>query len=42
VSPTTGRSSYSAPAGAHDDTVVARALMLWQAQRHVSSYVDFV
>lgn len=42
VSPTTGRSSYSAPAGSHDDTVMARALMLWQAQRHMTSYVDFV
>jgi len=31
VSPATGRSSYSAPAGMHDDTVMARALMLWQA-----------
>lgn len=31
VSPTTGRSSYSAPEGMHDDTVIARALMLWQA-----------
>jgi hypothetical protein len=41
VSPTTGRSSYSAPAGAHDDTVMARALMLWQATNYVSSYVDF-
>lgn len=28
VSPTTGRSTYSAPAGVHDDTVIARALML--------------
>ena len=28
VSPTTGRSSYSAPEGAHDDTVIARALMV--------------
>lgn len=27
VSPTTGRSSYSAPEGVHDDTVIARALM---------------
>ena len=27
VSPTTGRSSYSAPEGLHDDTVIARALM---------------
>jgi len=26
VSPTTGRSSYSAPSGLHDDTVIARAL----------------
>ena len=28
VSVTTGRSSYSAPEGLHDDTVIARALML--------------
>ena len=28
VSPTTGRSSYSAPEGVHDDTVIARALMV--------------
>ena len=42
VSATTGRSSYSAPAGGHDDTVICRALMLWQAQRHVTSYVDFI
>lgn len=28
VSPTTGRSQYSAPQGMHDDTVMARALML--------------
>lgn len=33
VSPTTGRSSYSAPDGCHDDTVIARALMLRQAGR---------
>ena len=32
VSPTTGRSAYSAPDGIHDDTVVARALMVWQAR----------
>lgn len=31
VSATTGRSSYSAPEGLHDDTIIARALMLWQA-----------
>ncbi len=29
VSPTTGRSQYSAPAGMNDDTVIARALMRW-------------
>lgn len=28
VSSATGRSSYSAPAGSHDDTVIARALMV--------------
>lgn len=33
VSPATGRSSYSAPSGLHDDTVISRALMLWQSQR---------
>lgn len=31
VSQNTGRSTYSAPEGMHDDTVIARALMLWQA-----------
>lgn len=31
VSPVTGRSSYNAPEGMHDDTVIARALMTWQA-----------
>jgi len=35
VSPTTGRSSYSAPSGGHDDTVISRALMLWQATNYV-------
>lgn len=33
VSPVTGRSSYNAPPGLHDDTVIARALMLWQAKQ---------
>ncbi len=33
VSPSTGRSSYSAPQGLHDDTVVARSLMVWQAMQ---------
>ena len=41
VSPVTGRSSYSAPEGMHDDTVIARALMLWQAQHHMTALVDF-
>ena len=42
VSPTTGRSSYSAPDGGHDDTVIARALMLQQARRpSPASLVDF-
>ena len=29
ISPTTGRSTYNAPEGMHDDTVIARALMVW-------------
>jgi hypothetical protein len=29
VNPATGRSTYGAPEGVHDDTVMARALMLW-------------
>ena len=33
VNPNTGRSSYSAPEGLHDDTVIARALMVREAQR---------
>jgi len=42
VSGATGRSSYSAPDGAHDDTVISRALMVWQAHRpSASSLVDF-
>ncbi len=32
VSTATGRSSYSAPDGMHDDSVIARALMVWQAR----------
>lgn len=35
VSAATGRSSYSAPAGSHDDTIIARALMLWQARANM-------
>ena len=38
VSPTTGRSTYSAPDGGHDDTVMSRALMLWQARNSVSLF----
>jgi len=33
VSPTTGRSTYSAPEGLHDDTVIGRALMLRAAEQ---------
>lgn len=33
VSSTTGRSSYGAPPGLHDDTVIARALMVWNGNR---------
>lgn len=33
VSAVTGRSQYSAPQGSHDDTIIARALMLWQAMQ---------
>lgn len=33
VSANTGRSSYSAPDGMNDDTIIARALMLWQARQ---------
>jgi hypothetical protein len=38
VSATTGRSSYSAPEGGHDDTVMARCLMVWQARNSVSMF----
>lgn len=33
VSAVTGRSQYSAPDGGHDDTVIARSLMVWQANQ---------
>ena len=36
VSPVTGRSQYSAPSGMHDDTVIARALMLRAAGSYTS------
>jgi hypothetical protein len=35
VSPITGRSRYGAPEGLHDDTVMARALMVWAAGQDV-------
>jgi hypothetical protein len=38
VSPTTGRSSYSAPDGSNDDTVIGRALMVWQARNSISMF----
>jgi len=41
VSAATGRSTYSAPDGVHDDTVIARALMVWQAARAVGALVSF-
>lgn len=33
ISPTTGRSQYSAPEGVHDDTVIARALANWASNQ---------
>lgn len=39
VSTVTGRSSYSAPEGIHDDTVIARALMAWQANQRGNSAI---
>lgn len=40
ISAITGRSSYSAPEGSHDDTVMARALMTWQARTGFMEVVD--
>jgi hypothetical protein len=40
VSPVTGRSSYSAPEDGHDDTVMARALMVWQANQRGNAVVQ--
>jgi len=34
VSHVTGRSTYSAPEGVHDDTVIARALMIWKGNNN--------
>ncbi len=42
VSPTTGRSQYSAPEGLNDDTVIARALMTRASERPLAAdLVDF-
>ncbi len=42
TSSTTGRSSYSAPDGLHDDTVISRALMVWQATKPLAqNMIDF-
>lgn len=42
VNPNNGRSTYSAPEGVHDDTVMERALMLWQGNRpSAADLVDF-
>jgi hypothetical protein len=37
VSAITGRSQYSAPEGMHDDTVIGRALMCWQANQGLAT-----
>jgi len=39
ISPTTGRSTFSAPEGMHDDTVIGRGLMVYQATNRVSLFV---
>lgn len=42
VSATTSRSSYNAPDGMNDDTVISRALMIWQANRpRAGTLIDF-
>lgn len=40
VSPATGRSQYSAPENGHDDTVISRALMVWQAMQRGNAKVS--
>ena len=40
VSNTTGRSTYGAPEGLHDDTVISRALMVWQAMQRGGAKVS--
>lgn len=39
MSPTTGRSTYSAPAGVHDDTVIARALMAYRMRNDTGVFI---
>jgi len=41
VSAATGRSSYNAPAGLHDDSVVARALAWWAVLNRPQSHLQF-
>ena len=40
VNAITGRSQYSAPDGMHDDTVIARALMLRAATQYAATFID--
>lgn len=40
ISETTGRSSYSAPEGLHDDTVIARALMVRAADSAGPAFIE--
>jgi hypothetical protein len=40
VSAGTGRSTYGAPEGLHDDTVISRALMVWQAMQRGGAKVS--
>lgn len=35
INPVTNRPTYSAPSGMNDDTVIARALATWKANRHM-------
>ena len=41
LSPQTGRSTYSAPSGLNDDTVIARALA-WRAATHSGNVISVV
>lgn len=39
INPMTNRPTYSAPAGVHDDTVIARALAAWKASRYMPAMI---